>query len=401
MILPHVIFIFFFFALGACIGSFINVIVWRMPRGESIVNPPSHCPKCNTRLAWYDNVPVFGWIALGGKCRYCKERISIRYPIIEAICGGLFVLVYVTMFIYQVGPCAPLGYVMTIQNEWSIYLVYIAMIGGLLAASLVDAENYFVPIEIPWITGAFALIMHAVTDRPGMPGALNAHPLLCAMSLGAGVGLLISLFMLQKKLLPRSFEDGAPLLEIEKKELAKQGEEAPPEFTAAQVRSEIRKEMLFLMPPLVLGGVFMLLCWKVAPVGAMWDSLMRHHWATGFLGSLWGALVGGFVVWFVRIAGSMGFGREAMGLGDVHIMLGVGAAIGAAGATIVFFVAPFFGLLFALYKLIFKSGRELPYVPYLSLATLAVLIFYCRIITYLTPGMQGLMMVIRQNLVGD
>lgn len=397
----HAIFILFFFALGACIGSFINVVVWRVPRGESIVNPPSHCPKCNTRLAWYDNVPVFGWIALGGKCRYCKEPISIRYPTIEAICGGLFVLVYVAIFINQEGPCAPLGYVMTIQNEWPIYLIYISMIAGLLAASLVDAENYFVPIEIPWITGAFALVVHALTDRPGMPGTLNAHPLLGAMALGAGIGLLISLMLLHKKLLPRSFEEGAPLLEIEKKELERQGGDAPPEFTAAQVRNEIRKEMLFLMPPLILGGMFMLLCWKVAPVAAKWESLMSYHWLSGFLGSLWGALVGAFVVWFVRIAGSMGFGREAMGLGDVHIMLGVGAAIGAAGATIVFFVAPFIGLLFALYKLLFKTGREVPYVPYLSLATLAVVIFYCRIIEYLTPGMQGLLMVIRQNLVGD
>ncbi len=70
---PHVIFIPFIFALGACIGSFLNVVVWRLPRGESLVNPPSHCPKCNKRLRWYDNLPVIGWIKLGGRCRDCRR----------------------------------------------------------------------------------------------------------------------------------------------------------------------------------------------------------------------------------------------------------------------------------------------------------------------------------------
>jgi leader peptidase (prepilin peptidase)/N-methyltransferase len=64
--MPHLLFILFFFALGACVGSFLNVVVWRLPRGESLITPPSHCPKCNKQLAWYDNTPVFGWIKLGG-----------------------------------------------------------------------------------------------------------------------------------------------------------------------------------------------------------------------------------------------------------------------------------------------------------------------------------------------
>ena len=124
------------------------------------------------------------------------------------------------------------------RGETKLDLVefYAAIRGPLLAAILVDAENFFVPNEIPWITGALALLVHALTDRPGMPGALNAHPLLGAMALGAGIGVLISLLLLHKKILARSFEDGAPLLEIEKKELARQGQPEPPEFTPAQVQ---------------------------------------------------------------------------------------------------------------------------------------------------------------------
>src|SRR6185436_2706425 len=97
------IFIIFLFALGSCVGSFLNVVVWRLPRGESLVTPGSHCPKCQHALAWYDNIPVLGWIMLRGKCRYCKAGISARYPTIEAITGGIFALYYVLFFIVHVG----------------------------------------------------------------------------------------------------------------------------------------------------------------------------------------------------------------------------------------------------------------------------------------------------------
>jgi len=71
--------------VGACIGSFLNVIIYRVPRSESIVSPPSHCPKCNHRIRSYDNLPIFGWFLLGGKCRDCKMPISFRYPLIETL----------------------------------------------------------------------------------------------------------------------------------------------------------------------------------------------------------------------------------------------------------------------------------------------------------------------------
>src|SRR3954471_18591314 len=155
----HAIYIAFVFALGACVGSFLNVVVWRLPRveyqdGEGVLRsfyrsyralsyPPSTCPKCVNRLRWYDNLPVLGWLKLGGKCRFCKQPISPRYPIVEAVTGLLFVFYYVMFFILQVGPCPPsptmitneltgelqlLPTILTIQQHWPIYALYMFLV---------------------------------------------------------------------------------------------------------------------------------------------------------------------------------------------------------------------------------------------------------------------------------
>ncbi|WDI43668.1 A24 family peptidase [Bremerella sp. P1] len=81
-----------FFFFGATVGSFLNVVIWRMPRGETVVSRPSRCPFCSTQLKWNDNVPVLGWIMLGGRCRTCRLPISPRYPVIETVVGLIFLL---------------------------------------------------------------------------------------------------------------------------------------------------------------------------------------------------------------------------------------------------------------------------------------------------------------------
>jgi leader peptidase (prepilin peptidase)/N-methyltransferase len=416
--LPHPIYILFVFALGSCVGSFLNVVVWRLPRVEPLENeglfygffrswqalswPPSHCPKCEKRLKWYDNLPAIGWLKLGGKCRYCKQPISIRYPIIEAITGLLFVLYYVMFFMEGVGPClhrvTPDGVVqffpatLIITEHWPIYILDMMLIAALLASSLIDAELFIIPIEIPWFVVPFALVEHAVFDRPGWPGALIYSPSASALAAGAAVGLLISFTLWYLGILPSSFADGGPLLDVDKARLMSAGKEPEPEqeFTSKQIRAEIRKEMLFLLPPLALGFGWVAVTWKVAPFAHFWTTVLSHAWVNGLLGSVLGMLVGGFVVWITRILGSLGFGREAMGMGDVHLMVAVGAVLGPGAATIAFFIAPFFGLLLALYTLFTRKSRELPYGPYLSLATAFVMLFYCPIADYLSPGITGL-----------
>ena len=177
--------------------------------------------------------------------------------------------------------------------------------------------------------------------------------------------------------------------------------EPPPQYTPKQVRAEMRKEMLFLLPPMGLAIVFWMLTTRVPAVRDAWQSMTRPFWVTGLLGSLLGGLVGGFVVWITRILGSVGFGRLAMGLGDVDLMVGVGTVVGAGAATVAFFLAPFFGLALALYMLVTGKKRELPYGPYLSLATAFVMLFYCDIAAWLAPGMRGLSLMFEEIVSGS
>jgi leader peptidase (prepilin peptidase)/N-methyltransferase len=77
--------------LGACVGSFLNVVAWRLPREESLLRPGSHCPRCGTTLAWFENLPVLGWLLLRGRCRHCGSGIPPRYPLVELLTAGLWV----------------------------------------------------------------------------------------------------------------------------------------------------------------------------------------------------------------------------------------------------------------------------------------------------------------------
>ena len=210
--MSHAAYIIYVFVLGACVGSFLNVVVWRLPRGESLVKPPSHCPKCNTLLSWRDNIPVLGWFLLKGKCRYCKAPISARYPTIEAITGGLFVLYYVMFFMVS-GPAGagiltvlprtdfgsthfilfhPLPF--DIASDWPVYVLTVFMVSGLLAASLIDAELFIIPLEIPWLTAIFAMPMHAIFSgtRAFSPQAMYSisvrAPSAAALAAGGGWG---------------------------------------------------------------------------------------------------------------------------------------------------------------------------------------------------------------------
>ena len=130
------------------------------------------------------------------------------------------------------------------------------------------------------------------------------------------------------------------------------------------------------MPPLVLGAASVALHMHLPAVRHLWYAAAQIDWLNAGMGALLGGLIGGFVVWLTRILGSYAFGKEAMGLGDVHLMFGVGAVLGAGPATVTFFIAPFIGILAGIYLLIAHSRRQLPYGPYLSLAAGLVMLFY-------------------------
>ena len=90
----HLIWTIYIFFLGLCVGSFLNVCIWRLPRRESIVSPPSHCPKCDHKIRWYENIPLLSWTFLKGRCSNCKAPISIRYFCVELLTGLMFLSVW-------------------------------------------------------------------------------------------------------------------------------------------------------------------------------------------------------------------------------------------------------------------------------------------------------------------
>jgi leader peptidase (prepilin peptidase)/N-methyltransferase len=400
----HAVYIAFLFAFGSCIGSFLNVVVWRLPRGESLVTPPSHCPKCNHPLAWYDNVPVLGWIMLAGRCRYCRGGISIRYPIIEGITGLLFAGYYVLLFIARLGPrvypmSSPLwwgfGSMTTLADDWPTYALYMMLLAGLLAISLIDAELFIIPIEIPWLMAGIALVVHTVWSGVSRPGALDVSYIGAALATGGAVGLLISLALRFTGVFALSFPDGEPMLEVERQEIEaeinlarREGREPdpdlklPPRFTRRMVHAEIRKEIMFLLPPIVLAIGCLILSWQWLAAENFFRRAAATPWSSGLLGSILGLLAGGLIIWLIRIAGTLVLGKVAMGLGDVHLLAAIGAVLGAGPAIVTFFVAPFFGLIVALYALITGRHREIPYGPYLSLAAAVAMLFYCPIYAY-------------------
>jgi leader peptidase (prepilin peptidase)/N-methyltransferase len=129
--------------LGLIIGSFLNVVIHRVPKGESIVRPRSKCPACGTELRSIDNIPIVSWLALGRKCRTCGEPISARYPAVELANGVLFGLV-----------AARLGW------DWALpaFLVFTA---ALVALSAIDLETYRLPTPIIYVSGLSGLVLLA------------------------------------------------------------------------------------------------------------------------------------------------------------------------------------------------------------------------------------------------
>jgi len=169
---------------GAIIGSFLNVVIHRLPREESIVLPSSRCPSCGAVIAFYDNVPVLSYLLIAGKCRSCKTHISARYPTVEALTAFLFVVVA-----WHDGPTLALPF----------DLVFVAAIISLV---FIDAEHMILPNAITYPGIAFALIARVtVPYLLGQPhfddletllnGPLAGLPLWAASLVGAFLGALI------------------------------------------------------------------------------------------------------------------------------------------------------------------------------------------------------------------
>lgn len=154
-------------AVGLVIGSFLNVIIYRFPRGESIVYPASHCPNCKEPIAWYDNIPVLSWYHLDGKCRSCNFEIPIRYPLVELLTGGLTLAVWLKSYAaLHLGVGVPIfSYELLIV--FSLYAIFIYL---LIVLSFIDLDHTVVPhsLTVPGIVlGLFAVFLFNTTLPPG------------------------------------------------------------------------------------------------------------------------------------------------------------------------------------------------------------------------------------------
>jgi prepilin signal peptidase PulO-like enzyme (type II secretory pathway) len=133
-------YIIFLVVIGCCVGSFLNVVVYRLPLGLSLLYPPSHCPQCKKLIQPYDNIPVFGWFLLRGRCRNCRERINFRYPAVEAISGLIAGSISATIFYAH----SSLPYFDLVV----ISLYYFVLVMTLFAAGLIEFDRNKIPAQL-------------------------------------------------------------------------------------------------------------------------------------------------------------------------------------------------------------------------------------------------------------
>lgn len=484
--------LFFAFAFGACVGSLTNVLVYRLPRGLDVVSPSSRCPSCETVLTWRENVPVIGWLALRGRCRFCKSAISPEYPLVEAFVGLLFVGLYVLWFIVPMHArgewlgvewalWAPEWTRNGFAAVWPTYVITVVLLSSLVAMTLIDARTFQIPLVLTWVPMLLGVVGHTghalwiERTREGLrfvpegewwmiPTGGPFGWVVLGLALGGCAGLVLSGLLQKIGVFKQSFADYA---EWEEKAIAEAkaqlpdmtGEDGLPNPAPSTGEGEIRLAKARVYRGVwvsialgVIGGAISWLAWSLPLAGIaiglivgvplagllsrpkgnaqeqeggsiaeLWiqypharrEALRELVWVTpavtlacvgawlgagraapqidpisGMLsmatpmplwlsvlgGGLLGMLVGGGVVWAIRIFGSLGFGKEAMGMGDVWLMAAVGACLGWMDAVLIFFVAPFIALYLTavLWAWDGSARRALPYGPSLGAATLLV-----------------------------
>jgi leader peptidase (prepilin peptidase) / N-methyltransferase len=158
--------------IGALWGSFFNVAIHRLGLYESVVRPRSRCPRCSTPIAWYDNLPIVGWMLLGGKCRHCRLPISWRYPLVELLSTLLALAVYARFVVGVAAPASGLA---------AHFLVYFAFVGTLVVVAGVDLDHKIIPDSVTY-PAIPAFFVAAILVRDVAP-----LDLLLGMAIGYGV----------------------------------------------------------------------------------------------------------------------------------------------------------------------------------------------------------------------
>jgi leader peptidase (prepilin peptidase)/N-methyltransferase len=327
-----------FFVFGSIIGSFLNVCIYRLPLGQSIVSPPSHCPHCKYSIPWYLNVPLVTWLYLRGKCRNCGAPISIRYFLVELLTAVTFMSCWLAF---------------GTQSAW-LALVYAVFLAGLITATFIDFEHFIIPDEIT--VGGIVLGFVCSFLLPSLHGGNVSNSLRqSAFGIVAGAGIIYSILRLGKLLFGRQ----KVALPADTKIV----------FTETAVHlpdKEIPYEDIFYRQSDAIT-----LHARTVELADRCYSDVRVRLSSASLRIGDEELNPEEVPHLEAVSEEIVFPREAMGLGDVKFMAAIGAFLGWQGVVFSLMVSSMIGsvtgvALIALRKREWSS--RLPYGPYIALA---------------------------------
>jgi leader peptidase (prepilin peptidase)/N-methyltransferase len=278
---------------------------------------------------------------------------------------------------------------MAVEGGWFIYFLHLVMVAGFIAASAIDLEFWVIPLSICWFITLAGLIGSAVGSYIVHPSLIHPYHFLLpqatarsgAMAVGAASGLGISWLLLITGVFKRSYDVQMSQAKCETGGIdLPQGGADLQDKQGGELRFNHRleslREIVFLAPIIICSVAALWVSRNLGPVRSWWIGVMQYPAVVGLLGSLWGYFVGCGVVWATRILGTLAFGKEAMGLGDVHLMGAAGAIVGPVSVVLAFFIAPFFGLAWVCFQMFFRKIRQIPYGPFLSLGVVTVMILY-------------------------
>ena len=352
-----VLILVFSFVLGALVGSFTNVLIYRLPRKENIAFPPSHCPHCDHRLGVLDLFPILSWLALRGKCRYCGKPIKARYPIVELITAIAY-----TAIAYRFDPI--LEPLLTV-GYWFLFTI-------LLAGSAIDFETFELPDEltIPAIFVGLGIAALIGTFPEALEGALIGAGLIAAIS-------AYGMWVMRRLREPR--HPGLPLgyLNIHLAALVGAWFGWPLGLAAGLALGAyqlIFKRTLPLLDTISLGGLIVTLVIKASSSGL--EGLISSL-SSGLQGMGAMSIVVG-VYWWLAPEVPDDTPEEdldpiAMGFGDVKLWAAVGAFIGWQGALFGLAAAVVVGAIIGVLSLLRGGSRQIPFGPYLAAGALVAL----------------------------
>lgn len=381
----------FAFLLGLVVGSFLNVVIHRLPRGESVVYPPSRCPACGSSLRPLDLIPVLSWIFLKGRCRYCKAPISPRYPLVEGLTGGAFLLVAL-----RFPPPVPFGeHPGHAQGAYLEALFAFLFVSFLIALAFIDLDTYELPDPLTY--GLLFLGLLRGNPKGALDGALLSAGLL---ALVAGYGGLV---LRRGKDAPKEHPVGTHQVHLSALVGAALGGGIGMAVGFLNWALNARLGRPLALPDPLSLGLFplALLLRMVFPSGSTRPDPLQAL-LDGLLAAGGVALAGG-LYWAVRDKSGVPFGKHrvsppqwappaaspsgehqaaspsgehqeepvAMGYGDVKLLGALGAWVGLKGAVLSLFLAAFLGALFGL----LFGQKKIPFGPYLALGGFVALLF--------------------------